>query len=286
MGVAVVAVVVTHRGSGEMLEQCLASLRAEGVDTIVVDNSDVAQSTGDDPGSNTRTLVVRNEGFGAAANAGFEAARRHGADVFVLLNDDVVVRPGWLAPLVDELAATDVGAVQPLLVFAGTSKVNSLGVQVGADGAGTDIGLGIAVDEVGTDARDIEIFTGGAVAFRREFIDATGGFDERYFLYYEDVDLARRGAHLGWRYRCAPSSVVEHRKGASTDQLGDRLVYLRERNRLWSAFRNESASVVVRAVWLSLRRVRHTPLLTHLRALATGVAGGLWRLVERASATR
>jgi GT2 family glycosyltransferase len=142
--------------------------------------------------------------------------------------------------------------------------------------------MGCSVDSIDTAPTTIDIFTGGAVAFRPEFLGATAGFDERYFLYYEDVDLARRGAALGWTYRCVPESVVEHRKGASTASLGDQLVYLRERNRLWSAFRNEQASTVVGALWLSIRRLRHPPRLVHLRALASGVGVGALRLVERA----
>ena len=49
--------------------------------------------------------------------------------------------------------------------------------------------------------REIDAFTGGAVLFRRTFLEDLGGFDERYFLYYEDVDLALRGAERGWCYR-------------------------------------------------------------------------------------
>jgi GT2 family glycosyltransferase len=292
----VVAVVVTHVGQGDLLDICLDALdHAGGVHRcVVVDNS--RPGTPHDPGSLSRPSMVvdlvptANRGFGAAANCGFERARELVSDVetalFVLLNDDVEVSTGWLDPLYGAFDAPTVGATQPMLVFAGSDTVNSLGVVVGTDGAGNDDGLGRRVDDVGREPREIEAFTGGAVAFRPAFIEATGGFDERYFLYYEDVDLARRGARLGWSYRCAPGSVVEHRKGASTESLGERLVYLRERNRLWSAFRNEPWSTVLGAVWLSVRRLRHQPRLVHARALATGVGGGLWRLVERRRARR
>ena len=282
--VAVVAVVVTHRAVRELAE-CVESLDAAGGLThlIVVDNGGAAEVAA----GPARTIVrpTRNGGFGAGANAGFSVAASLDADVVVLLNDDVTVRDGWLAPLVSELLDdSEVGAVQPMLVFSATSEVNSLGVVIGGDGAGHDAGLGRPVGSVDLAPHDIDVFTGGAVAFRPDFLADTGGFDERYFLYYEDVDLARRGARHGWRYRCVPASVVEHRKGASTEALGDRVVYLRERNRLWSAFRNEPARIVVGALWLSVRRVRHAPRRVHLKALAAGLSGGLWRVVERLSA--
>jgi GT2 family glycosyltransferase len=249
---------------------------------VVVDNGGRATVT-----ENDRRSVLspaRNDGFGAGANAGMAAARRLGALTVVLLNDDVVVTDGWLDPLVSELRADpDVGAVQPMLVLDGgeVRLVNSLGVMIGPDGAGNDIGLGMRVSEVDTATHDIELFTGGAVVFRREFLDATGGFDERYFLYYEDVDLGRRGARANWRYRCVPASVVEHRKGASTRALGERTVYLRERNRLWSAIRNEPLRTVVGALWLSIRRLRKRPYNVHAKALAAGLAGGPTRLSRR-----
>ncbi len=114
-------------------------------------------------------------------------------------------------------------------------------------------------------------FTGGAVLFRAQFLQATGGFDESYFLYYEDVDLAYRGAAMGWAYRCVPASTVRHRVSASTSQLGDSARYLQERNRLRFAFRFGDAGMVARALWLSIRRLRWNPRRAHARALLAGI---------------
>ncbi len=283
----VVAVVVTHTGASDMLDACLEALDGVGgvAQCVVVDNSGTAlDEVAASPARRSMSVVraaCTNHGFGAGANVGFERARQLGADVVVLLNDDVAVTEGWLDPLLREFDDDHVGAVQPMLVFTGNDTVNSLGVAIGSDGAGNDVGLGDVVESIEPTARRIEVFTGGAVAFRPAFLDATGGFDERYFLYYEDVDLARRGAAFGWSYRCVPESVVMHRKGASTEALGDRLVYLRERNRLWSAFRNESWRTIGGAVWLSVRRLRHRPYVVNARALGAGVGGGVRRLVER-----
>jgi N-acetylglucosaminyl-diphospho-decaprenol L-rhamnosyltransferase len=279
----VVAVVVTYR-AGQDLTGCVESLDAAGgLDHIVIVDNGGEVLTEERSGLSV-VRPTHNVGFGAGANAGFVVAESMRAEVVVLLNDDLRVDEGWLDPLVAVLAdEEDVGAVQPMLVFADDppTRVNSLGVDVSGDGAGVDIGIGDPISSIDSGTRDIEAFTGGAVAFRPEFLVDTGGFDERYFLYYEDVDLARRGARLGWRYRCVPTSVVVHRKGASTVALGDRLVYLRERNRLWSAFRNETARIIAGAVWLSIRRVRHSPRGVHAKALAVGVGGGLKRLAER-----
>jgi N-acetylglucosaminyl-diphospho-decaprenol L-rhamnosyltransferase len=178
--------------------------------------------------------------------------------------------------------------VQPKLLLAGSepARINSVGVAIGRDGAGTDIGFGqqdgpeFAVD------RAIESFTGGAVLFRAQFLTTTGGFDESYFLYYEDIDLARRGAELGWTYRCAPASRVWHRVSVSTKQLGDRALYLQERNRLRATFRFGDLSTVKSALWLSLRRLRWRPRRVHARALAAGLALAPAALLARRRARR
>ena len=209
--------------------------------------------------------------------------------MIALLNDDVEVRSDWMPPLVaaltDDTAPERIGAAQPMLLAANPEQVNSLGVRIGADGAGVDIGIG-GDPPLQPFVAELDLFTGGAVLFSAEFLAAVGGFDERYFLYYEDVDLARRGSELGWTYRIVTASVVHHVGGASTGALGDRTRFLQERNRLWAAFRFADAATIGGAVWLSVRRLRHRPHGVHARALAFGMLGAPARVVERARARR
>jgi GT2 family glycosyltransferase len=282
----IAAVVVTFSAPAGMLSRCVDSLRAAGgIDRIiVVDTGGHSEPAGiNDPhGPSVEWLSIENRGYGAAANAGFEWARRAGADLFALLNDDVIVSAGWVEHLADELTSEHLGAAQPMLLAAGAAapRVNSLGVSIGPDGAGVDIGAG---DPPPVDATpsDLELFTGGAVLFSGEFLTATGGFDERYFLYYEDVDLALRGAELGWTYRLVPASVVEHVGGVSTGATPDRTLLLQERNRLWAAARFADTATVARAFWLSVRRLRHAPRRVHGRALLSGFGGAPNRLLAR-----
>ncbi len=283
----IAVVVVTFCAPEGMLARCLASLAAsDGVDRIIVVDTGGQAIAG---AHDVELVRVANHGYGAAANVGFEAARRAGADLIGLLNDDVVVRPDWIAPLVAEFVGSAdgarVGAVQPMLLTAGGDRVNSLGVTVGDDGAGVDIGAG-DVPPATPLSGSIEVFTGGAVLFDPEFLEATKGFDERYFLYYEDVDLGRRGAELGWSYRLATASVVEHLGGVTTGAEPGRTLLLQERNRIWAAFRFGDRRTIGRALWLSLRRLRRRPVSVHVRALGAGLAGGPVRLIERRRARR
>lgn len=292
-------VVLTFDAAPGMLEDAVRSVLdhtpGEQIRIHVVDNGTDATDRlmhatwNDRPLSDLVTLTVseENRGYAGGMNLGIEAAlgATPPADVVVVLNDDVKVTEGWLEPLLAEFGAADVGAVQPLLVTPDGVHINSAGVTIDRFGAGSDRLRSQPVADAGSDAIDIENFTGGAVALSREFIDQVGGFDERFFLYYEDVELARRGAASGWRYRLAPTSHVEHRGSATTAELGDRVVFLRERNRLWSVALNGSASEIANALWLSVRRLRHEPRGVHARALAHGLGGGALRVAERARPT-
>src|SRR5690606_8332293 len=101
--------------------RCIAALRSGGgVDRLIVVDTGGAAIVDDLPG-NPPCEVIRtaNRGYGAAANVGFARATALGADRVALLNDDVVVRPGWTGPLLAALAAgPEVGAAQPKLLQA------------------------------------------------------------------------------------------------------------------------------------------------------------------------
>jgi GT2 family glycosyltransferase len=177
-------VIVTFSAEAAMLEACVASVLSAGDadQVIVVDNGGSAVVGGD-------IELIRpghNLGFGGGANAGFRRAAALGATAVALLNDDIEVEAGWLRPLRAALDSDPaLGAVQPKLLLAGSdpARVNSVGVIIGVDGAGTDIGYGELDGPDFTTDHPIESFTGGAVLFRSQFLQATHGFDESYFLY-------------------------------------------------------------------------------------------------------
>lgn len=287
MGVVIGAVVVTFNAPATTVADCLRSvLDAGGVDACVLVDTGGDAVVPPELADRVELLRVPNRGYGAAVNAGCRRVRQIGATAVAVLNDDVVVRAGWLEPLRAALGGV-VGVAQPVILDAGPGPavVSSLGVGVDRHGAGVDLGRGTSPPEPGSNVA-LDLFTGGAFLVSGDYLDATGGFDERWFLYYEDADLARRGAELGWEHRLATSSTVEHIGGVSTSADVDRTRYLQERNRLWFAARHLPARVVGRALWLSVRRLRHHPRRVHARALVAGVLGMPVRSVERWRARR
>jgi GT2 family glycosyltransferase len=284
------AVIVTNVGTSDRLDRCVEALLAgdDVAAAVVVDNSGSPPPVLAD--ERIHVVSTDNRGYGAAVNEGVAVieADAPDAETIAVLNDDVEVTNGWLEPLRRALITDDVGAVQPTLAIAGSSppRVNSLGVQLDRFGAGSDIGDGTKLSDVATNGTEIPAFTGGAVLVRRSMFEQVGGFDERYFLYYEDVDLALRARERGWRFRHEPASIVWHEVGATTAALGDHRLAMQERNRLRIAFRFGDPVTVVRAIGLSVRRLRHHPRRTHARALVAGLATAPSAIRDRFRARR
>jgi GT2 family glycosyltransferase len=138
--------------------------------------------------------------------------------------------------------------------LAGTpfEVVNNVGTVLTADGYGADRGRFDPDD--GRDDEPVEVFawSGGAVLLRREYLADVGGFDERFFMYYEDLDLAWRGAERGWRYRYVPESVVRHVHAASSVEGSSFKRYYDERNHLLVLARHAGSRVATRAAFRSL----------------------------------
>lgn len=98
------------------------------------------------------------------------------------------------------------------------------------------------------EGEDVFAWCGGGVVFRPEYLRQVGLFDERFFAYYEDTDLAWRGRAQGWRYRYVPASVLRHQH--ATTSVEGSAVFNRyvERNRLMMLTKNAPAGMVAGAV--------------------------------------
>jgi N-acetylglucosaminyl-diphospho-decaprenol L-rhamnosyltransferase len=292
----VAVVVLTFRPRPGALAACIDSvLRSADADAVVV--VDNGGAIDDVPGVELRSApvtIVRptvNRGYAGGMNAGVQHAKALGAAAVALLNDDTTVEPGWLGPLREELDAGSrdrVGAVQPKLLLAGRTPavLNSAGVRWRGDGAGIDIGYGETDVGQYDRPRPIELFTGGAVLLSMAFLDDTRGFDERYFMYYEDIDLGLRGRERGWTYRFAPASVVHHVVGATAKAMPDERRFWQERNRLWCLFRHGRPTAIGRGLLLSALRLAKHPTRPQAAAIGRGLQGAPSMLWERRAARR
>ena len=127
--------------------------------------------------------------------------------------------------------------------------VNNVGSIVYADGAGADRGW-LEPDDGRFDVpADVFAWCGGGVLMRPEYLADVGLFDERFFLYYEDTDLAWRGRARGWGHRTAPAAVLRHVHAASSTAGSDVFAFHVERNRLLMLAKNAPMPLARREAW-------------------------------------
>jgi GT2 family glycosyltransferase len=199
---------------------------------VVVDNA-----SADGSAQAVRRVTTRARVVEAGANLGFAAgclrgARETSAPLLLFLNPDAVPAPGCVDAL--RAAATQQpgwGAWQALVTQHGDAQVNSAGNPVHFLGFAWAGGHGEPIGALDGRPREIASASGAALVVRREAWRAVGGFDERYFMYGEDVDLSLRLRLAGWDVGVVPLARVTHdyafAKGAY------KWFYL-ERNRWWT----------------------------------------------------
>jgi GT2 family glycosyltransferase len=195
---------------GEKLERCLESLRRQTVTphVVVADNGEgegSAAMLSERFPEVTRVGFGRNLGFGNALN---RAIREAGEGAVVLLNDDAGAEPRLIERLL--AGATEAELVAAVLLSErDPTRIDSAGVVVDQTLMAFDHLCGEQVDRLAGAGAPLGP-TGGAALYDRAAFEAVGGFDERIFLYYEDVDLALRMRAEGARCVLAPDARAVH----------------------------------------------------------------------------
>lgn len=297
-GVAVSAIIVNHERR-DLLSKCLESLEValravnEDTEVVVVDNGSQDGSVELVREHFPAIKVValeRNEGFAGGVSRGIAEARGAWIAVF---NNDTTVEPGAVAVMLQAgRLHPRVGSVAAQMRFADRRNVlNSAGLELDRLGIAADRLVG---DRVGdhTEREPYEVFgaTGGAALFRRQMLDGIGGFDESFFAFFEDADLAWRAQAHGWRALYAPEAVVYHHHSATAQHGSPAKLYLVGRNRVRTLAKNASADrLLLNGPWMvayDLAYVIYTSVDGRTLAPLRGRLRGLseWRTYRRSGA--
>ena len=174
-------------------------------------------------------------GFAQTCNAG---AARTTADVLVFLNDDTVVLPGWLDPLVEAVGGPESGVIAGSRLLYPDGQIQHTGVFLRRDSLGRLEAYNRRSDRP---SGEVPAVTGACLAIDRESWDRLAGFDEAFVNGYEDVDLCLRHRAAGGTVRyCAESTVIhfESRSPGRFDHAPQNLDLLQQR---WSDLLKEVA---------------------------------------------
>jgi N-acetylglucosaminyl-diphospho-decaprenol L-rhamnosyltransferase len=254
-GVAVVDVVIVNWNSGDWLRKCMQSLQAFGQKTIssitVVDNGSV-------DGSDKHSIVglpleviqtYENLGFGRACNLGVAKGQ---APYILFLNPDAALYEATLdiAVAFMEVPANAVYGVCGIRLEEEIGETQKYKVRFPTVGRMIATAFGIiqlfpkaVFHDRGFDhlhSRDVDHVIGAFYLIRRDLFESLGGFDPRFFVYLEDLDLSLRVSHAGYRVRYLAEAVGFHKGGGTSNQVRAHRLYYSLDSRLFYAFKHFS----------------------------------------------
>jgi len=250
-------IITNYNGIDDTLE-CLESLKrcdlnGLNVEIIIVDNDSHDGSV--EALSKLKDINFienrQNLGFSGGNNVGIRKAIAKGSDAVLILNNDTIVDKSLFVNLLSALKVGDI--VSPKIYFApgfefhkDRYKKKDLGKVIWYGGGEIDwsniIGKHIGVDRVDTGQfskrAEIDLATGACMFVKRKVFETIGFFDEKYFLYLEDMDFCVRAKKRGFKIIFEPKAVIWHKNAGSVGGSGSKIQdYFISRNRLLFAFK-------------------------------------------------
>jgi GT2 family glycosyltransferase len=255
-----VTIVLVTWNSAAYLPRCLEGVAQQTIrdlELIVVDNASTDDSVDLVRGHATR--LIRNDtnlGFSAAVNQAIAIAT---SPFILLLNPDCSLHADYLQRLLAVFDDERVGSATGLLIRAEgvsirpTGVVDSAGIRMTRNGRHLDLGQGEAIASIPTQPFEVFGVSGAAALFRSAFLQdvAIEGevFDEDFFAYREDADLAWRGRLFGWTSMCEPRAQADHVRHVTPEarrSLSAEINMHSVKNRFLLRLKNEGWGLVLR----------------------------------------
>lgn len=230
-----ISIIIPNYNGEHFLPGCLDSIYSQDFtdfEVIFVDNCSTDQSVLLVRQRYPRVKVIENNYNRGFAGGGNDGVSYSSGDYLLFLNTDTILSPDFLSVIIfSARSKPEYGMYAPKILFP-DGVLQAAGCYASLSGSSwergkdTDNGL---LNYPG------EVFGpyGAAAFFSREVIEMTGGFDEDFFLYVEETDLAFRARLLGYRCWYEPKAVVFHYHGGTTGKSSDMALYYLHRNTLW-----------------------------------------------------
>jgi GT2 family glycosyltransferase len=286
-----VSIVIVNYNGLRFLEPCLSSLGNQtfkNFEIILVDNHSAdgsARYIREHFPSVTLIETGKNLGFAGGANVGICASS---GEYILTLNNDTIMDPRFIENLVGPMASdSSVGMCASKMLFP-DGRINSTGICISRSGAAWD--RGIFEHDSGQYDTEEEVFgpCAGAALYRRAMLNEIGLFDEDFFIFMEDVDLAFRARLAGWKCMFVPIARVTHLMGGTAGKNTDLSVFYGNRNLLWNVIKNFPVRTILISIpWIIGRNCADVPYYLFkgkgrviLKAKASTI-GGIIRMMRK-----
>jgi GT2 family glycosyltransferase len=246
-----VCAIVLNWNAYDDTTECIESLKKIEYDNIKIIIVDNASTDGSGEKLSKTYLDIsflklnHNGGYAAGNNAGILWGLQNGFDYFLVINNDTIVEPHFLTPLIETIEANpSIGIVTgKVLYYDQQKRIYSAGgyfsklLCTGMNGKFKENDEALVYEEM---IQEISFVPGCMMLIRRIVFEDFGLFDEKYFLYFEDFEFSRR---ISTKYKLGyvPSSQIYHKSGGGThwSNYTPTYLYYHSRNRIW-VFRNGS----------------------------------------------
>ncbi len=270
-----VSVIIPNWNGQDLLKECLQSLTKQtfkGFEIILVDNGSTDLSVKFVSNSFPRVKIIalnKNYGFARAINEGVQVSKEK---YVIFLNNDTLVEKDFVKELIScaNKHPEAISVNSKLLNFNKRKTIDGVGIQINEVGQAKSIGW--QQTDYGQFERPEYIFgaTGGASLFKRKDFIKLGGFDENYFMYSEEVDLAFRAQFLGYKSIYCPNAVVYHKHKATAKKFPQKIEYWQFRNMTQTIIKDFPAAILLKKFrWLKI-------ILVHINTIFYQLKNGYW----------
>ena len=242
-----VSIIIVNYNGKELLQKCLDSLLKVNYDNfeiILVDNNSTDGSVEFITKNYPSLIIIKldsNKGFAEPNNV---AAKISKGKYLLFLNNDTVVTPNFISEMVKVMETDKKIAICQSLLLKPDGSVDSSGDFI--DHLGVVYNSKTKIDEI----REVSSARGASMLVRSDIFEKLDGFDQKFFITFEDVDLCWRSWILGYRVLIIPTSIVYHEGGITIKKIKSEIAFHGFKNQLAMKITNFEPILAIRNMML------------------------------------
>ena len=242
-----VSIIIVNYNGKELLQKCLDSLlkvNYNNFEIILVDNNSTDGSVEFITKNYPSLIIIKldsNKGFAEPNNV---AAKISKGKYLLFLNNDTVVTPNFISEMVKVMETDKKIAVCQSLLLKPDGSVDSSGDFI--DHLGVVYNSKTEIDEI----REVSSARGASMLVRSDIFEKLDGFDQKFFVTFEDVDLCWRSWILGYRVLIIPTSIVYHEGGITIKKIKSEIAFHGFKNQLAMKITNFEPILAIRNMML------------------------------------